>query len=292
MMLFRRMAPARCRLAVISTSLCLIGLTVVGGCAGDDQPYMCQQRLANGLVLVLTGMHGRLWMTENIASGIDDGGVDHAIELHDWTNMGVFFPLMNLRAERKNRERAALIAEHVREYQRANPGRPVTLVGYSAGATMAIWTAEALHPDSSVDGIILLSIPVRPDYDLRTALAASRKGIVSFHSERDWIYLGLGTTIAGTMDVQRGTSAGNRGFVRPPAGEDDCYDRLFQVAWRPEMRELGYTGLHLSIGARPFVASYVAPLILAGDWDEESAAAGVSLKASAKPVLPAATADP
>ncbi len=248
--------------------LCLALPGLVFGCVGTDQPYVTEQRLDEGLVLVLTGMHGRLWLTENIAVGLDRAETDQAVKMYDWTQMGVLFPLLNLRAEDRNREAAAGIAEFVREYKREYPGRPVTLVGYSAGGPMAIWTAEALSPQRELEGIIVLASPLQPDYDLRPALAASRKGVVSFHSRHDWLYLGLGTIIFGTMDGGRGVSAGNVGF-EPPEPDADGYDHLFQVPWQSDMAKLGYMGTHLTIGAPRFVAAYLAPLIESDEWDQE-----------------------
>jgi pimeloyl-ACP methyl ester carboxylesterase len=248
------------------------------GCGGTGQPNVQPSRLDKGLVIVLTGVHGRLWLSESICQGLDQGGVDQAIEIYDWTYHGQWLPFYNLGAVERNHRMARQISAHVQAYQKDHPGRPVTLVGYSGGGPLAIWTAEALPKDVHVDGLILLCTPLVPEYDLRPALSASRKGIMSFYSPRDRIYLAMGTLLFGTMDKRHRVSAGNLGFFDPrksdasgsaasaPA-EYDVYDKLYQVAWQPEMAQYGYDGMHLTIGAKDFVAAYLAPLVKARRWD-------------------------
>jgi len=188
-----------------------------GGCGGTGQPYVTPERLDRGLVVVLTGIHGRLWLSESICHGLDQGGVGQAVEMCDWTYHGALLPFYNLGAVERNHEEAQRIAGRIAAYQKDHPGRPVTLVGYSGGGPLAVWTAEALPPGVQLEGIVLLSAPLVPEYDLRPALAASRKGIVSFHSAKDTLYLALGTIVFGTMDKQHRVSAGNLGFSDPRA---------------------------------------------------------------------------
>lgn len=231
-----------------------------------------------GLVVVLTGIHGRLWLSESICEGLaEDGGVDQAVEVYDWTWHGHLLPFYNLGAVERNHRAARQIAEHIAAYQREHPGRPVTLVGYSGGGALAIWTAEALPEGTQVDGLILLCTPLVPEYDLRPALAASRKGAVSFHSGKDMLYLAMGTLIFGTMDKHHRISAGNLGFLDPegPTGtepraagppKDLPYRKLYQVPWQEDMGPTGYDGTHLTIGAKGFIAAYVAPLVRSPEW--------------------------
>ena len=107
------------------------------------------------------------------------------------------------------------MARRISAYHQAHPGRPVTLVGYSGGGPMAVWTAEALPKGERLAGIILLSTPLEPRYDLTAALETSRKGMVSFYSNRNLLYLGFGTLVFGTMDRHHEISAGNLGFTVP-----------------------------------------------------------------------------
>jgi pimeloyl-ACP methyl ester carboxylesterase len=250
------------------------GAAVLGGlagCGGTGQPHVTPQRLDRGLVLVLPGIHGRLWLSENLGNGLAAGGVDQAIEIYDWTQpVGNWCVFYNLMAVEHNREIAARIAHYITDYQAAHPGRPVTLVGYSGGGPMAVYIAEAMPAGACVDAIFLLSAPLTKTYPLEKALAASRKGILSIYSNRDLAYLGMGTLLFGTMDGKHEISAGNVRFETPAGGPGaDLYRKLFQVSWEPWMDKLGYTGSHLSSASPPFVAAYLAPLIRADRWNSD-----------------------
>ena len=247
-------------------------LVCMNGCVGcmrifqpdsDAQPYVTPDRLERGLVIVLTGVEGRSDFNEGICRGLCDGGVNESVYLYDWT-MGV--PMMNLRTGSHNHAEAAKIAQYVRNYQANYPGRPVFLVGQSSGAVMCLWTAEAMQ-GHQVDGIVLMATTISPEYDLTAALHASRRGIVSFYSERDNILLGAGTVITGTMDGKHGSAAGRRGF-RTPDGAEAEYRKLFQVPWSEEMSAYGYTGTHITSGEPRFVARYIAPLLETSSWSD------------------------
>jgi len=244
----------------------LVGAMV--GC-GASQPYVTPARLDRGLVIVLPGIEGRSRFNEDICRGLDAAGVDWAIELHDWTSW--LGPLYNLRAEVENRQKAREVGWRIARYHWDYPDRPVVLVGQSGGAAIAIWTAEGLMRGHKVEGLILLAASISPGYPLEFALANTRRGIVNLHSSRDLLLLGVGTTVAGTMDGRHSASAGQAGFRQPPSElrEELGYDRLYPVPWRPEMGQAGNPGLHITSGAMGFVAEFVAPLVLAPQWSHQ-----------------------
>jgi len=245
-----------------SVLLGVLAAACVAGCG--RQPYVTEARLERGLVVVLSGIEGRGPLSAAVAQGLNAGGVDWAIQVADWT--APLGPLYNLRAADRNRRQAAEIAAELAAYRRAHPGRPVVLVGHSGGGAIAAWVAEAMPPGRAVDGIVLLAPTLSPGYRLNRALAASRRGIVSFSSELDWVFLGLGTALAGTMDGGRGPSAGAVGFD-VPSDAPLLYEQLYQIGWRPDMMAAGHAGGHLGAAAPAFVARYVAPFILAPHWD-------------------------
>ena len=230
-------------------------------------PYATPGRYDRGLVIVLPGIHGRIGLTDAICHGLNDGGVDGAIEIYDWTSWRG--PIYNLEAQAGNRKVAKKIAQRIVKYQKERPLRPVVLLGHSGGAALAAWASEEMPMGHNVDGVVLLAAAMSPGYDLDLALAGSRRGIVSFHCDRDWFFLGVGTFVAGTMDGRHTASAGRTGFTVPQAlRRERGYDRLFQVAWRDEMAEAGHIGSHLTSGARAYVARYVAPWVRQATWDE------------------------
>jgi pimeloyl-ACP methyl ester carboxylesterase len=224
---------------------------------GDKQPYSNPERLQRGLVVVLPGVEGRSMFNDKICDGINNGGVDWAVELHDWTIMLVGVSQMT---EGYNRQKAEEIALYVTRYQLAHPGRPVVLVGQSGGGAMALWIAEAMPPRRQVDGVILLAASISPEYRLDSALLKSRRGVVSFYSPQDFLFLGFGTTVMGTMDGKHASSAGRVGFEVPPGSPP--YKKLYQVTWNEEMEKSGFSGGHLSSGDSGFVARFVSPMIL------------------------------
>ncbi|MFP4355044.1 MAG: hypothetical protein ACLFUJ_07940 [Phycisphaerae bacterium] len=244
-----------------------LAAALCAGCA-EDQPYVTPERLEHGLVVVLTGIEGRSPLNMNICKGLADGGVDCAIQLEDWT--APIGPILNLRNEHRNRQRAAGIADQLARYKQAYRNRPVFLVGQSGGGAMAAWVSEAMPPGCHLDGVVMLAASLSPDYELDEALVKSRRGIVNFYSGRDWVLLGLGTTTIGTMDSVHTVSAGAKGFEVPDSQQrQGLYRRLYQVPWTEDMADTGNVGTHMTSGGSKFVAVYVAPLIQAGHWSPE-----------------------
>jgi pimeloyl-ACP methyl ester carboxylesterase len=265
---------------IVAAGACL----AAGGCT-THRPYLAPNRLDRGLVVVLTGIEGRSPLNEAVCDGLNDAGVRWGIDLVDWTShLG---PLWTLRAETRNRSAARRVAMRIAEYRFAHPDQPIVLVGQSGGGAMALWIAEALPGDVQVDGIIMVAPAVSPEYMADFALARSRRGAVNFYSRRDWFFLGVGTTIAGTMDGRHESSAGRVGFHPSAAatGNRHAYAKMFQIPWNPEMAESGNYGLHVTTSARSFVANFVAPFVLADKWDE---ALVQRVTNHAKPPAPAA----
>ena len=265
-------------IAILSALVC--------GC-GPPQPFITDSRLERGLVIVLTGIEGRGLLNEEICRGLNDGGGNMGIHLRDWT--GSVPILLNLQATSRNRRKATEIADAIVRYKMAYPYRPIFLVGQSGGGAMAVWVAEALPPEQRIDGIILLSAALSPQYPLDRALQQVRRGIVSFHSPRDWVFLGVGTFIYGTMDREHTSSAGRLGFEAPQrARRAWLYDRkLFQIAWQEEMAQAGHHGGHLGSGTRDFVATYVAPFIAQQQWSRDWIAEALNLEVANPPETPA-----
>jgi pimeloyl-ACP methyl ester carboxylesterase len=234
-------------------------------CSVGCQPWASPEEYGNGLVVVLPGVGGGMGTT-TVCEGLQNGGVDYAIEMFPWTSpWGVLDSLQNVD---RNRREAGEIADRIIAYQNEYPGRPVFLVGHSGGGGIAIWAAEALPEDRAIDGIVLVSPALSPNYDLRPAMARSRGGVVNFYSELDWVILGAGTTIYGTIDRENVDSAGMVGFAsNDPSGE--TYTQLYQVPWTAHSIEKGHLGGHTTSGSVWLIEEDVAPLIL-GDFSEES----------------------
>lgn len=240
------------------------GCAAIGAKSPPTSELMSQERLQHGYTLVLAGVSGDADSDNKIVHGLMDGNVSTAIDIHDWTR-GPFMPFHNLRDLKYNRLRAQEIAGKIVEYQRHYPGRPVYLMGYSAGAGMAVLSLEALPPDHRVTNAILLAPVLTPDYDLRLALARTREGIHSFYSYLDVpVLVGL-STLVGTMDGRHTMAAGAVGFRTPDGllpSEAEYYDRaLKQHHFSLDMLPLGNLGGHSGWTSLAFARERLAPLI-------------------------------
>lgn len=242
-----------------------LALLLAGGCALPAR-LRAAERYEHGLIYVLPGIEGRSIFNRNIAIGLDEGGVRDAIEIFDWTYRIPGANVLNLIDIERNRAEASRIASRILAYRARYPGRPVHLIGHSAGAAMAVLALEALPAGRQIDSAILLAPALSPDYDLSVALRRARFGIVNFYSKLDFGLLVVGTTLVGTADREHGSSAGALGFSVPAQlSESDrrLYDdRLRQVAWDRETRQAGASGLHSGWTRPSFVSGYIAPIVL------------------------------
>jgi len=226
------------------------------------------ERRARGLVLVLPGIEGRSALNLEIARGLVDGGVGCAVEVHDWTTGRLFFSLYHLRSRHWHARKSAELAERIVDYQDANPGRPVVLVGHSGGAAMSLETL-ALLEDRQIRCAVLLGSAVSPRYELAVARRRTQRGVWSFHSPFDWLQLGLGTFLVGTFDGKHSISSGMLGFrdetirqtttdAGPPT---DDLAPFHQARYHFGMINSWNFGGHHGWANRMFVAEWLAPIV-------------------------------
>jgi pimeloyl-ACP methyl ester carboxylesterase len=227
------------------------------------QPYMTPERLWRGYTIVVVGVNGDNIMNAGLAPGLIDGGYPGAVEVVDWTTG--YWPLFlyHLRAGERHQTFAHWIADKIVSYQTHFPGRPVNVVGYSAGAVVAVQALEALPRGVTVDRTVLLAGAISPLYDLAPALAHTGQGILSYYQTQDVVALWAGTTLAGTADGSHLPSAGAVGFWTPlGATEADRQlyrEKLVQLPYNPRMALSGNFGGHFQAVGRKFVAGWIAP---------------------------------
>ncbi len=198
-----------------------------GGCgrANMDPEFVNHGRAEQGLVVILPGIEGESSLNRDIRRGLRDGGVPYALMIYRW---GSYVPgfgmLINQMDVPGNRRSAAELAGAIVEYQKKWPGRPVFIIGHSAGGGIAVFALEALgnNPQAEpIEGALLLSASISADYDLTDALRMTRRGVANVCNHDDHI-LTEGTAIFGNVDGGRGPSAGRTGFTRE-------YPRLYQA---------------------------------------------------------------
>ncbi len=169
------------------------------------------QRLSHGLVLLLSGIGGESFLTQDLAAGLDRACTPEAIEAFPWATDG--FPLVgNLLTYRQNLEQASRLARRIRQYRHDYPQQPIHVIGYSGGAAEAVLALERLGADDCIDAAILLAATLSPTYDLARALRRTRFGIYNFRNPNDRTLLGAGMILMGTLDRRHVPAAGMVGF--------------------------------------------------------------------------------
>jgi hypothetical protein len=245
----------------------LAGLSFpLGGWWIRDRPDLrSEPRRERGCVWVLPGVEGKSTLPLHIVLGLVDAGLEHALEIHDWTT-GVWpLFLYHLRNERRSRRRARRLADRIVEYQDRYPDRPTFLVGHSGGAALTVFTLECLPRKRRVTAAFLLGAAMSRHHDLSTALNRSEYGIWNFYSPLDLIFLTAGTFIFGTADSRHDVSAGAWGFSLPrglPVCKKRRYEtNLHQIRYSRDLVDYCHFGGHFGWANRLFVADRLAALI-------------------------------
>src|SRR4051794_10063525 len=242
----------------------LVLLPLVGGCVG--LPQRVESRLppgaARGVVFVANGAGGRQHAARAVAAEADAARLGLHVRSFDWGH-GLGLGLADAADVAHARRQGQLLAAEVRRCLGERPGVRVSLVGHSAGCAVVLAAAECL-PADSLDRVVLLAPAVSPCYDLRRALLSARRGVDAYTSERDWLWLGVGTTLAGTPDGGRGPAAGRIGFYLQalPPGEEALAGRLRQHPWHPCVGWTGNHGGHAGTLEPAFVRAYLLPLLV------------------------------
>ena len=260
--------------SVVAAILMAAALSAVGCQADSDNAlqYITDQRMQQGLVIVLPGIEGESEMNRDIRRGLDSAGVFRAIPIHRW---GFPVPVAGMLVNQVdfigNRLRSGDIAKMIVTYQDNHPGMPVYVVGHSGGGGMAVFAAEALPDGYQVDGLVLLSASISSAYDLTKALAHTKNGILNVYNHNDAGLLAVGTTVMGNVDGIHGPSAGLIGFDT----DNRHYSRLYQF----NVTQINSgDDPHFSTTRIPFVSTYVAPWVLAGAWPAGTCDPSVALK--------------
>ncbi len=230
-----------------------------------DQQADSAERRECGKIWMLDGMMGDVTsVQQHCRWGLMAADLPWAMEIWPWQHGWRSAFLREVIDIKRNRQQANRLADEIRTYRREYPGRPVRLIGASAGAAVITFALEKLAPDTVTD-VVLLSCAVSTDYDMTRALSAVKRRLIVVHSPHDWFVLGLGTSIAGSVDRRHGISAGMTGFRweadRLTDSQRRQYAKLTQIRWRPWMTSLGYFGEHVTSSSTSFAARVLAPML-------------------------------
>ncbi|MFW5839662.1 MAG: hypothetical protein ACOCZE_03700 [Planctomycetota bacterium] len=132
-----------------------------------------------------------------------------------WWQGTLVLPAM--RSDRLHHVAAVRLARRLTMLKRACPDRPIWLVGFSAGARVAVEALSLLDPACRIEAAALVGAAISPRADLSGARASCSQLRVAC-SWGDWLLLGLGTTLVGTADGRRGPAMGLIGACDLPLG--------------------------------------------------------------------------
>lgn len=218
---------------------------------------------ATGLVLVADGIGGLDLCATALHYEVARAGLGHRVETIGWCH-GFGHWYRDLTRLDNLRDHAARVAGRIRAFRAASPvNRPVFLVGKSGGCGVML-AALAQLPEDSVEAAVLIAPAVSRRYDLTRPLRAVHREMVVYWSPFDFVLLGAGTALLGTVDRVRTLGAGMTGFRTPRTFGDDgraLYEtRLRQVRWGWRMARTGYLGGHVGPDSPWFLRRFVVPL--------------------------------
>lgn len=240
-------------------------------------------RLQQGYTLILPGIEGYSWLNRRIRRGLVEAGVPYAIQIHDWT-LGLHRAIYNLRSEKLHRYQTLVIRNKILSYQRNYPHRPVFLIGHSGGGAMSLRTLECLPDRTTISGAILLGAAISPAYDLCPALKHVDRKIWNMTSLADFIFLGMLTLSAGTLDGCHSLSAGMTGFGNCQL-DPQLAARFEECPYRLEYFRYGHYSGHFGFTAPSFVKNYIAPLLMQTDVRDPAVELPPAAQVASNPAL-------
>ncbi|MBL7141303.1 MAG: hypothetical protein ISS74_10390 [Planctomycetes bacterium] len=267
--------------------LAVAGAVAIAGCNGRATYNNGTDRYDRGLVVCLSGAGGMMGETDRIRDGLQQAGVDRAIEIFPWSRGSVFTDQTGVEA---NRKKARELARRLEGYMRSHPGRPVHVIGVSAGTGLVVWALEDLDPAFQATAGILISSSLNTQYDLSRALANTTDGIYSFKSVADTV-LSLGVTWAGTVDRNGGLAGGLVGFGAPSGASEETkrlyQEKLHEIPWWPGDVVYGHVGDHLGATNPAYVKAKVAPIVLGKEPPEPEKKPPLEAVDAGRPAEPA-----
>lgn len=255
--------------------VCLATAVLLGGCASKPMwstEYRADrsQRLERGCVFYFDGAGGGT-KKSNYAAGVIEGmlqaGYPGAGQLMSWeTGQG-------LMADQKasvefKRAKAKESAASIRRYMEQYPGRPVGLLGFSAGTAEAVFALESLPESTPVDHVVLLGASISRDYDMTEALKRVKHKLYIVTSTHDHM-LSIAMPLSGTADRKfHDPGAGIKGFVLPTNASAETRrlyaEKMSTIHYAKDFRKDGDQGHHFDNVKTEFIRDQVAPLLMSG----------------------------
>lgn len=251
----------------------LAAAALLGGCASKpmwntESRADRQERLDRGCVFYFDGAGGGT-SKSNYAAGVIEGmlqaGYQGAGKLMCWeTGWGLMAD--QLASVEFKRAKAKQSAASIRRYIEEHPGRPVGLLGFSAGTAEAVFALESLPESTPVDHVVLLGASISHDYDMTEALRRVRHRLYIITSTHDHM-LSIAMPLSGTADRKfHDPGAGIRGFVLPPNASAETRrlyaEKISTIRYSKDFRKDGDKGHHFDNVKAEFIRDQVAPLLM------------------------------
>ena len=236
-------------------SICILALVVPAGCAPMFGP-----RAQNGITFYCPGAGNFDFGDIGIRQGLEAAGYQGQVASVLWTSglgPGVDQRLGNARLA--GLRLAWMIEQYVNKY----PGRPVNIIGLSAGTGVAIWTLENLKLGYNVDNVVLLGSSLWHRYDVSKALRHVNGKIYNYYSPQDFVLAGP-MKLFGTIDGVFGEDGAGAVGLHPPGGSN----RVVNIRWEPAFKRYGNFGNHTDGTRAPFVEQYISKHIM--PWETAS----------------------
>jgi len=228
----------------------LVLLALASGCAPQFGP-----NARNGITFYCPGAGNIDFGDTGLREGLQEAGYQGDIATFVWTIS--LNPAIDQTLRLNARLRASQLADIIADYIDRYPGRPVHLVGLSAGTGVAIWALEDLKSRYRVDNVVLLSSSLSHDYDVSKALRHVRGKIYNYYSSEDPV-LTLLMKPFGTIDGKLLADAAGAVGLHPRRGAE----RVVNTAWRPEYQKYGYYGHHTDATNPRFVQAVLSRHII------------------------------
>lgn len=232
--------------------MCAAALAIAAGCAPPFGP-----KAQNGITFYCPGAGNFDFGDLGIRQGLESAGYQGQVASVLWTVS--FNPAIDQRLGNA-RLGAARLARMIEKYCDEFPGRPVNLIGLSAGTGVAIWALEDLKPGYAVENVVLLGSSLWNRYDVSTALRRVNGQVYNYCSSKDLVLAGP-MKLFGTIDGVFGEDGAGAVGLRSPGGSN----RVVNIRWEPAFERYGNFGNHTDGVRAPFVEAYISKHIISRD---------------------------
>lgn len=249
-------------IVVAAASLC-------GGCGGPR----FTEKAKVGVTFYVPGAGNVDFGDAGLREGLTAAGYRGDVAAYMWTIS--FNPAIDQTLRLNARLHARNLAKIIRRYMDEYPGRPVHLVGLSAGSGIAVWALENLPEPYQVESVVLLGSSLWHRYDVGKALKRVKGKMYVYYSQYDAILAGP-MKVFGTIDGVFGQDGAGSVGLHSPTGRD----RIVNIPWKPEYESFGYHGGHVDATSAEFVRAYLSKHILSAYVPQDG---GISLASPPEP---------